>query len=239
MPGTYTLSAVGDEIRRVQVEVLVENVDVEGVELIVSAAHDLTGVVTSGDSGDPLAGAVVRVGDVEVTTGEEGTYAFEDLAPGIYTVTAEAEGYTPATTELELSASQTWDISLVPIARFGLTVQVERSDGGPAGGALVALAGGDWSEGAVEADGEGVARFEGLRSGNYRLAVNLAGYQELTVETIPIVSNAALVVTLVADTRQPAVSTSEKFECSASPAAPSHWRALRALGALVFRAASR
>ena len=62
----------------------------------------LSGKVTQGDSGLPMAGALVVIDELrlETRTAEDGTYRFEKIPPGTYHVGVRAEGYTTRRTEV-------------------------------------------------------------------------------------------------------------------------------------------
>ncbi|WP_432574279.1 MMPL family transporter [Kineococcus sp. SYSU DK005] len=99
--GGYVLSVLSEAHRP-----LAEHVDLpDGAalsrEVVVSSGGRLTGAVLDG-GGLPVREAVVALtdatGDVvgTATTGEDGTFSFEDLGPGSYTLTA--AGYSPVAT---------------------------------------------------------------------------------------------------------------------------------------------
>ncbi|MBW3671860.1 MAG: carboxypeptidase-like regulatory domain-containing protein [Acidobacteria bacterium] len=64
----------------------------------------LSGVVTDAASGEPLAGAEVRIEDSRRTTNSKGEYAFENLAAGTWSVTADRWGYKAETREVQTSS---------------------------------------------------------------------------------------------------------------------------------------
>ena len=79
-------------------------------------AGDLTGVVAVEDifTGERIAGASVTVdqtGDAMVV-GDDGTFLFQDLPEGTYTVTASADGYEDASCEKVIDASGTFWCSI-------------------------------------------------------------------------------------------------------------------------------
>ena len=91
----------------------VRRVSVALVYLLVMGAHPafaqagLSGKVTRAGSGDPMDGAAVVVEELrrETRTGADGTYRFEDLAPGNYHVSVRAEGYSSRRTEVTVAAA--------------------------------------------------------------------------------------------------------------------------------------
>lgn len=64
----------------------------------------LSGTVTQGDTGLPMAGALVVIDELrlETRTAEDGTYRFEKVPPGAYHVGVRAEGYTTRRTEVRV-----------------------------------------------------------------------------------------------------------------------------------------
>ena len=217
--GSYTLVVSGEEIRDARVVVEVVDADVDGVEILVAAAHSLSGTVVGGDTGKPVEGAVVAIDGAEVPTDAAGAWEVTQLAPGTYDVTVLSDGYEPFATSVELASSQVLQVTLVPVARYALTVTVEDA-GSPLAGASVTVRGGELAGGStVETGADGVASFSGLRAGNYTVMASAAGYDDVTIETIPVRADAALVVSLVPDTREPTVRTGTKCDCS-TPHAP-------------------
>jgi iron complex outermembrane receptor protein len=69
--------------------------------------------VVSDEAGEPLAWAVVSLGgaspqhrDIGAVTDDEGRYRFDRLAPGVYTVLVNAEGYPLQHREVRTEADQ-------------------------------------------------------------------------------------------------------------------------------------
>ena len=52
----------------------------------------MVGTVTDQATGDPVAAAVVQIGDTAMTTGGDGRYALGDLTPGLATLRCSAPG---------------------------------------------------------------------------------------------------------------------------------------------------
>ncbi len=82
-------------------------VGVIATALPVAAQGGLSGKVTRAGSGDPMDGAAVVVEELrrETRTGADGTYRFDDLAPGEYHVSVRAEGYSSRRTEVTVAAA--------------------------------------------------------------------------------------------------------------------------------------
>ncbi len=70
------------------------------------ALGDIEGEVTD-DSGDPIEGATVEVGDSDTRTDEDGAYVLENVEAGEYDATVEAEGHEEAETEVEIEDGET------------------------------------------------------------------------------------------------------------------------------------
>ena len=71
------------------------------------AATTLAGLVTQGENGQPMAGALVVIDELrrETRTEADGTYKFEGVPPGEYHVGVRAEGYTTRRTEVVVGSS--------------------------------------------------------------------------------------------------------------------------------------
>lgn len=66
---------------------------------------ELTGQVVDASNQEPVADAQVTLQgeNQETTTGGDGTFTFEDVEPGTYTLTATAEGYQEWEQEVEVT----------------------------------------------------------------------------------------------------------------------------------------
>jgi iron complex outermembrane receptor protein len=66
----------------------------------------ITGKVTRAGSGEPMGGAAVVIEELrrEARTGSDGTYRFDNLAPGDYHVSVRAEGYSSRRTEITVAS---------------------------------------------------------------------------------------------------------------------------------------
>jgi iron complex outermembrane receptor protein len=69
----------------------------------------LTGKVTRAGSGAPMGGAAVVIEELrrEARTGEDGSYRFDNLAPGEYHVSVRAEGYSSRRAEVTVASGAT------------------------------------------------------------------------------------------------------------------------------------
>ena len=118
--GTYTLTAAAPQLAPIAETV---HVPVEG-----HVAHDVTlatrtrlqGTVRSSGAGRPIAEALATLvsedGHVvgSRVTGEDGAFHFDDVAQGVYTITA--SGYAPVASEIEIGPGHPSDVvlTLVP-----------------------------------------------------------------------------------------------------------------------------
>jgi hypothetical protein len=81
----------------------------------------LAGTVINGINSAPVAGAVVRIGDVAVTTGADGRYQLEELTPGAATLRCTAPGYQEFASDITVtSGTVVLDIGLTRIEVFEL-----------------------------------------------------------------------------------------------------------------------
>lgn len=82
----------------------VNEVQINQSEAVVS----LSGTVLDEATNEGIADAEVTIKDSEesATTDEYGTFSFEELEEGTYTITVEAEGYATGEQEVELSNEQ-------------------------------------------------------------------------------------------------------------------------------------
>ncbi len=96
-------------------------------------AGALEGTVTDANTGDPVAGAIVEITDLSLstTTDENGHYAFTTVPVGTYTVTASKFGYTEASASVDITDGNTTtqDFALTPKPRHEVTFHITDSDG--------------------------------------------------------------------------------------------------------------
>lgn len=82
----------------------------------VSAGPTVTGTVVNSATSDPVAGAVVSVGSVTVTTGPDGRFQLTDLAAGPAKLRSTAAGFEDFEMDVTVpSGTLTQDISLTPV----------------------------------------------------------------------------------------------------------------------------
>ncbi|WP_459115333.1 MFS transporter [Kineococcus haloalkalitolerans] len=104
--GSYVLTARSEEHRPLARGVDVPDSGALACDLLLTGGGRLTGAVVAASDGRRLKEATVTLVDAEgqvvasTTTGEDGEYAFEDLAGGHYTLTA--AGYAPVATGVDV-----------------------------------------------------------------------------------------------------------------------------------------
>lgn len=132
----------------------------------------LTGVVTDGRDGKPLAGAQVRVGAQTAVTDAQGRYRLERLGGSGLTVQATLAGYNPAQAAVDeathLLAGQPLDLAILPEHLAGHVVN--QATGSPVANATV-VAGGQ----TFTTDAEGTFRLWGLKP-PLEIAVSAPGF---------------------------------------------------------------
>ena len=81
----------------------------------------LTGIVNNSANGAPVAGAVVRIGDVAVTTGGDGRYKFNHLTLGVDTLRCTVPGYLDLESSITVKPGTVHlDVALTRIEVFDL-----------------------------------------------------------------------------------------------------------------------
>ncbi|MGW6118667.1 MFS transporter [Nocardia sp. NPDC055165] len=122
-PGNYVLiaAAAGHQPEAVSVSI---GERAQHVDLMLTGAGELTGIVRSARRGEPLWGATITLTDPEgevvgaAITGEDGTYVCRDVVSGTYTLVAVADHMRPAAVALTVpeTGSLHRDIDLEPMA---------------------------------------------------------------------------------------------------------------------------
>jgi hypothetical protein len=141
----------------------------------------LTGKVTDASTQEAIIGANVSLGTMNTTTGTNGTYAFTDLEPNTYTVTASADGYVSATATVEVTAGEPTirDLQLTPETTApttgGLEGTVTSTAGVPIIGANVSLGTMNTTTGT-----NGSYAFTDLEPNTYTVTASADGYQTAT-----------------------------------------------------------
>jgi hypothetical protein len=81
----------------------------------VGTIATLQGLVIRADNYVPLAGVVVSIDGVSLTTRSDGTYAISGLRPGDALLSAERPGFRPFSMHVSLDGARTVNIFLVPL----------------------------------------------------------------------------------------------------------------------------
>jgi hypothetical protein len=133
------------------------------IDGIVATQHDV-----------PIAGAVVKVGDRQVLTLDDGRFRFGQLEPGPRTIHIDAPGHVVPPIQADVSAGRVVRIPIVAVdeATPGLIRMLVRGQGSAGVSAKVQISPGDHS---LETDAEGAAEVE-LPPGDYSLTVQAEGH---------------------------------------------------------------
>ena len=123
--GTYTLTAAAPRLAPVAETVRVPGEGHVTHDVALATRTQLSGTVRSAGAGRPVAEALATLvsedGHVvgSRVTGEDGSFRFDDVAHGVYTITA--SGYAPVASEIEIGPGHPSDVvlSLVPPAVDG------------------------------------------------------------------------------------------------------------------------
>jgi hypothetical protein len=123
--GTYTLTAAAARLAPVAETVRVPADGHVTHDVALATRTQLTGTVRSAGAGRPVAEALATLvsedGHVvgSRVTGEDGSFRFDDVAAGVYTITA--SGYAPVASEIEIGPGHPSEVvlSLVPPAVDG------------------------------------------------------------------------------------------------------------------------
>ncbi|WP_329174846.1 MFS transporter [Streptomyces decoyicus] len=182
--GSYVLIAAADG-HQPQASTVVVGDQPYGYDILLSGTSGLGGQVRSAATGEPVDGAMVVVTDVrgEVLatgmTGAEGHFAFDELAPGTFTVAVNAANHRPAALPVEIGGQGTTriEIDLLSGARVQGIVRAGGQDGTrrPLPDARVTLVDAAGNVVATSTTGEdGAYAFTDLDAGDY--TVIASGY---------------------------------------------------------------
>ncbi|MGW5575105.1 MFS transporter [Nocardia thailandica] len=171
--GTFVLiaAATGHQPEAVSV---VMGERAQSVDLTLTGAGELSGVVRSARRGEPLTGATVTLtdtaGDVvgAAITGADGTYVCRDVVSGIYTLVAVADHMRPAAVTLTVpgTGSLRQDLDLEPLAMLIGSALAEGDRPVPDAQITVLDAGGDQAA-SVRTDEYGRYTVPDLPEGSY------------------------------------------------------------------------
>lgn len=142
---------------------------------------NLYGVVTDAVTGKPIEGVKVTLDGMQVYTDSSGAYIYEELTPGIYTITFEKEGYEPKPLSADLAeGSNELDVGLIPVglkAEFHAGVWDSVTSEAVVD-ALVRLDGPETREQRVNQWGD--ASFYDLPAGDYTITISKGNYATLS-----------------------------------------------------------
>lgn len=149
----------------------------------------ISGKVSEGDFGAPLAGARVTLlpGDVSVTTDTAGNFFFPRLAPGDYTVAAEREHFTSSgavPVDVRAGDNTVVDFSMATTSRVTIRGTVRDSISGlPLAGVTVTTSPGSF---ASTTDENGRYLFVGIPPSTYSLRSEKAGFYPFRIDGITV-----------------------------------------------------
>ncbi|GAU66896.1 major facilitator superfamily transporter [Streptomyces sp. NBRC 110611] len=136
--GSYVLIAAADG-HQPQAATVVVGDQPHSYDILLSGTSGLAGQVRSAAAGEPVDGAMVVVTDVRgevLATGKtsaEGYFAFDELAPGTFTLAVNAAHHRPAALPIEVGGQGTThiEVELLSGARVQGTVRAGGRDGSP------------------------------------------------------------------------------------------------------------
>ena len=89
----------------------------------VEESYSVSGLVTT-LSGEGISGATVTLGSTSASTGSDGTFLFEDVEVGTYTITASATGKISKSGEVTVSSSATHPVWTVALSNEGVEITI-------------------------------------------------------------------------------------------------------------------
>jgi len=158
----------------------------------------IAGTIRDANTQKMIGGAkvILKEKDISVITGDDGSYKFENLEPGSYTIIVEAPGYAKqsAIVNLESGKPAIKDFELLPAKMLAITgVVYDKETMTPVGGAKVVI---KETGDSVITDDDGSYRFLNLPPGTYTLIFTAPGYQKFTaavvLESSPVAKDAYL-----------------------------------------------
>ena len=134
--------------------------------------------------GNPIANAIVRIGDITVFTNADGSFAKSGIAVGSYTVTISKDGYTSKTLsdKITVESSKETNIGSISLASMygGLWGVVTVNDGGSVEGINVSVAMANGSSVQAKTLPDGSYEVEGLVPGTYTVSAESGSYSKAT-----------------------------------------------------------
>lgn len=184
--GTYSVRAIAGDSGQGSSSVAVISGRTATADILLNREPGTTGSIigTVKKNGQPISGIVVTsIPALEaVTTNADGRYAFGDVQPGTYTVTARKEGvgYGVQTVQVRIDATSTADLELADQDPDKATITglvVLASDGSPIAGATIGIV----SEGrTTTSGGDGKFAFNNVPVGNVSLKIEAGGFSVVT-----------------------------------------------------------
>ncbi len=145
----------------------------------VANTGSLSGVIHDSQTSNPVSKAIVSIDNQKDTTGQDGSYHFNNLPPGNFTFSAGAAGYTGYSRSITIkSGNNVLDIQLTKkVANTGSLSGVihDSQTSNPVSKAIVSI---DNQKDTTGQDGSYM--FKDLNTGTYTVLVNAPGYKEVT-----------------------------------------------------------
>ncbi|MDE5574441.1 MAG: SUMF1/EgtB/PvdO family nonheme iron enzyme [Bacteroidales bacterium] len=158
------------------------------------AKSTIKGVVTDKETGSPLSGVIITLQPTgkQVQTAEDGTYIFENLKVGSYTLQAQKDGYDDyENAEIKLGVEQT----LVLDIEMGESIcalegkVTDKKTGEPLSGVTIEI---QLIGKQVQTAENGIYRLDSLKAGTYTLKAQKAGYVDYIKEKIKLIASQTL-----------------------------------------------
>src|SRR5216683_2522627 len=151
---------------------------------LTGQATRLSGTVSDASTTRPIAGATVSAGTASAVTDANGAYTIAGLAPGTYTATATASGYTSQSASVTLTASTTTtqNFALAPNPGTITGTVTDAGTAAPISGATVSYSGGS-----TTTNSSGGYTLANVAQGSYSVTASAIGYaaQSRTVTVGP------------------------------------------------------
>jgi streptogramin lyase len=144
------------------------------------------GLVINQSSGMPVSGAVVTLNElpgVETSTNTDGTFTFDDIAPGTYTFNYSADGYGGASQEATVRAGQIVDLGVIALNQLAVNglingIVTDSETGFAVIGASINLSGSTTAS--TITDGNGAYSFV-VQPGTVTIEITAAGFDPAVV----------------------------------------------------------
>lgn len=187
-PGAYTLQVQASNFQATARSVVVQsNLQTSANFSLVESPGAIEGTITSQSTLQPIVGALVRIVSnmstvAQTFTDETGSYRFGNLAPGTYTVFAQATDYQTASSGAIVHPNQTSviaiSLALSPGSVSGIII--DSVMGAPLAGATVELTANNTIVASAVSDNSGNYTFLDLSPGSYVLRVVATDFETVT-----------------------------------------------------------